>query len=168
MGMPVGALFSTAAAESAASSATAGGAALQAMLMRLEATRASRGPSDMGGSTDKADAAGTAAHHLPGADLPAERSIVRVRDSAHTKCFRAEHESCAVLMGSSCFRDAGRPAPACAFQGLAWCVEHGRCRTCLNTIHCLQQGLLCSCGNSSLPTPCLRRGQLHEPVCPLH
>ena len=75
MDEPVGALLRTAAADSAASSAIAGGAALLAMLTSLEATLASLGASDMGGRTDNADAAGTAAHHLPCAELPTARNI---------------------------------------------------------------------------------------------
>ena len=71
----MGALLRTAAAESAASSATAGGAALQAMLTRLDATRASLGASDMGGKTDSADAAGAAASHLLGVELPTDNML---------------------------------------------------------------------------------------------
>lgn len=75
MSRPVGALLRIAAAESAASSATAGSAALQAMLMRLDAILASLGASEMGGRTDSADAAGAAASHLPGSELPIDSRI---------------------------------------------------------------------------------------------
>ena len=71
--LPAGALLRTAAAESAASSATHGAAALQAMLTRPDATLCSLCASVMGGRTDSADAAGAAGSHCEVPDLPAMR-----------------------------------------------------------------------------------------------
>lgn len=65
----------TAAAESAASSATACGAVLQAIVTRPDATLASLGASEMGGRTDSADAAGTAASHTPGVESPVDSTV---------------------------------------------------------------------------------------------
>ena len=73
---PAGALLRTAATESAASSAAAGTAPLQATRARPLNTRASLCWLAMGGSTDSADAAGTAA---------AQRSpFLASADSRHT------------------------------------------------------------------------------------
>ena len=69
----------TAAAESAASSATPGGAALHAIMTRPDATLASLDASEMGGRTDSADAAGTAASHTPGVEVPIGSRVWCVR-----------------------------------------------------------------------------------------
>ena len=137
---PVGALLRTAAAESAASSATAGGAALQAMLTRLDATLASRGASEMGGRTDRVDAAGAAASHLAGAELPGDSRI--------------SHKPGTIALGSALSREA-RKAVLISF---CW---PGMLGICLLAPHRrswpgVMSGAAASEPSSALPTACSR------------